>query len=358
MGINFKSIESIAKYAESCGVKRILQTKPVNLSKVNFDELKVLKNDKFIQCKKPKKFNSQAEKLKAYYESKGVPFLLPHQEYSDKKIADVVELFGKDIDNLIKNKQLNKETAQAALEKLAQEAKGKIEIKDFVDFENDMRIIGLSEDSIRLHLTSGANTVLDSNKKNATLYMNFKKAREVEYGPLIFKNQIMHEATHALTNSLQNTFFTSFYKNNIYKANNQQHVFNNIFVQFEKSYHSGNIDARQTELTQGNMLSKFGFNSIEDLNKSFDNNLNKLIGDTKSTGQLNIGSSKKSWKQFFNTLKEDAKNEKDAYQSNKVFREVHKDLNTPTKVEFYSMLYAEMEKFFAQKRIEANKLYK
>lgn len=357
MAINIKSIESIAKYSESCGVKSILQTKPVILSKVNFSELKVLKKDTFTLYKEPKKFNSQAERLKAYYESKGVPFLLPHQEYSDKKIADVVELFGKDIDNLIKNKQLNKKTTQTALEKLVPEAKGRIKINDFVDFEKDMRAMGHSEDSIKLHMTSTANTILNADKKNVTVYINFEKARGGGYGPLISKEKTVHEITHALSNTFQNNLYADIYKNNIYKANNQQNVFNNIFTQFEKSYHSKNIDARQTELTQKNMLSMFLFNSIDDLNKNFEANLNKLIKDTKSMGELNIGNSKKSWKQFFNYLKKHAKNEKDAYQSTKIFREVHKDLNTPINVEFYTMLYAEMEKFFAQKRIEANKLY-
>lgn len=105
------------------------------------------------------------------------------------------------------------------------------------------------------------------------------------------------------------------------------------------------------------MLSELKFNSIDDLHKSFNTNLNKIVEDAKSTGQLNIGTSKKSWKQFFDNLKKVAKGEKDAYQSDKIFREVYNDLNTPTNLEFHSMLYAEMEKFFAKQRIEANKLY-
>jgi hypothetical protein len=323
MEINIKPIISeMEKYGKS-----IRQTKPAEFGKVHF--------------------NSQNERLKDYYESKGVPFLLPHQQYSDKRIADAVELLGKDIDN----NQLNKKTAQKALEKIVPEAKGKIQIKDFVDFENDMRASGTSEDRIKLHLKSNALTVINFNEKTSTIYVNFKKAKEGVYGPLLFKNEMQHEVTHALTQNFQNTSFTDMYKNEIYKTNKQYVIFNKIFIQFERFYNS-NTELEQTELTQKNMLSEFGFNSTNDLNKSFDNNLNKLIEDTKTTGELNIGNDKKGWKQFFKTLKEYAKGEKNAYQSEKVLRKVYHS-NTPTNAEFTSMFYAEMEKFFNKKRIES-----
>lgn len=224
--MNLKPISQIAsKYAEINNVKSLLQTKPAGFSKINMEGLKVLKKDTLVLFKKPKKFNSQAERLKDYYESKGVPFLLPHQEYSDKKIADTIELFGKDIDTLIKNKQLNKETAQIALEKLAAETKGKIEIKDFVDFENDMKGIGISEDRIKLHLlTANATTVSNFNQKNVTVYINFEKAKDEGNAPLFFKREIKHEVTHALTDTLQNNMFIQIYKNNIYKTTNQQNI--------------------------------------------------------------------------------------------------------------------------------------
>jgi hypothetical protein len=328
MEINIKPIilSEIGKCAES-----IRQTKPAEFGKVHF--------------------NSQNERLKDYYESKGVPFLLPHQQYSDKRIADAVELLGKNIDNLIKNKKLNKKTAQKALEKITPEAKGKIKIKDFVDFENDRRTRGMSEDRIKLYLKFGAVTVTNLDEKTSTIYVNFKKAKEGVYGPILFKREMQHEVKHALTYNLQNTIFIDMYKNDRYKVNKQNGVFNKIFAQFERFYNP-NSELRQTELTQKNMLSEFGFNSTNDLNKSFDNNLNKLIEDTKTTGELNIDNDKKGWKQFFNTLKEFAKGEKNAYQSEKVLREVYHS-NTPTNAEFTSMLYAEMEKFFNKKRIES-----
>lgn len=353
-------VETVKQYPLGIGQQaktgKAIKTKPTDFSNVNFNSLELTSlgsgTSNLGEKIPPKKFNSQAERLKDYYESKGVPFLLPHQEYSDKRIADTIELLGKDIDNLIKNKQLNKETIQKTLEKLAPEAKGKIEIKDFVDFENDMRASAISEDRIKLHLKANANTATNFDKKNVAIYMDFEKAKESGYAPLFFKKDIMHEATHGLTNTLQNTFFTNFYKNNIYKATNQQAVFNEIFTQLKNSYHPSSINLRQIELNHDKMLWHYVCNSTDDLNKSFETNLNKLIEDAKSTGELNIGNSKKSWKQFFYNLKEFAKGEKNAYQSNKVFREVYGDLNTPTNLEFDSMMYAEMEKFLNKKRME------
>ena len=45
MGISLNTLKTIAKYAESSGVKSILQTKPIKFSGITFDGLKVLEKD-------------------------------------------------------------------------------------------------------------------------------------------------------------------------------------------------------------------------------------------------------------------------------------------------------------------------
>lgn len=73
------------------------------------------------------------ENQKAFYENKNIPYLLPHQSWSDKKILATVNLLGEQIDVLVKSKNLNKHTLQEAIDKLTPNKKGKIIIKDFND---------------------------------------------------------------------------------------------------------------------------------------------------------------------------------------------------------------------------------
>jgi len=62
MGINFKAIDTMARYAEKCGVKTALQTKVSELYKVNFRNLEMLKRDTVIFT------NTQTPFVKVPYE--------------------------------------------------------------------------------------------------------------------------------------------------------------------------------------------------------------------------------------------------------------------------------------------------
>ena len=140
----------------------------------------------------------------------------------------------------------------------------------------------------------------------------------------------------------------------MYKNKNQNKTSNGIFNLFEKPYFS-KIQLKQQGATQKNLLEILGFTSIKELHNDFDSKLKELVNQKKSDGELHLGNEKRSWKQFFNDLKNMAKNEKEAYTTNKRLREYFDDLETPTNAELDSLKYKEMEKFFAQKRIEVNK---
>lgn len=290
----------------------------------------------------------KAERMKKeFYTSAGFPYLLPREVWSDKKIRDTIELFGKDLDRMEGLGTLHKITIQKAVDKfLPEHVKGSIIIKDFDDLEKDLRDFGYSEDEIKMLVD--ANAFTGNTKYKSILYLNFKDANKSKDASISLKCGSEHELTHALHNRLQNTKNTDIYKNDYGVCSKQNKIFNMLFVQLGNHYDT-EVTCRQTELTQENMLEWLGFYSIEDLHESFDMALNVFAKKAKISGELNLGSNKKSEEQFFSFLKHRAQEEKEAYQSRIRFRELHKDLYTPTDTEFEILLYEEMEKFFAQK---------
>jgi len=343
--------ENLASYAKLVGKKYASEIMPVR-SRFKGLKLAPLPNDTVVLKPEPKKYASQAEKLKDLYNSKGFPYLLPHEEWSDKKIHDTVNILGNHLDKLVETKRLNKKTLQKAIEKIAPEIKGKIIIKDFNDLEKDLTARKVSPEIIKMHLK--CNAFSSSGINTTTLYFKFGQLNEGNLGQTLIKTSIEHELTHALTSKLQNTSMMDIYKNNYCKCSNQTTIFNKIFSTFERIYTSP-IHLSRTKLTQKDMLETYGFKSIKSLHNNFEKELNKIIETAKSTGELNIGTGKKGWKQFFNYLKNAAKGEENAFQANKRLREIYKDFDYPTEAELKPLFYHEMGNFFSNKRIQVNK---
>ena len=300
-----------------------------------------------------KKFNSQAERLKSFYESKGYPYLLPHQEWSDKKILDTVSVLGKKVDALVDAKLLNKKSLQVVVENIAPELKGKVEIKDFGDLKKDCLNAGRSKEDVKNILKNG-DAVTAHNGKDCNVYLKFESLNEGPKGRTSFKALAEHEFKHVLSKLLQNTATTDLFKNEAYKCDGQGLIINKIFNQFENIYNQ-TICKPEKEITPRRLVKHLGFHSVEDLHHNFEKTLDKLVKKASSTGDLYIGANKKGWKQFFNSLKASAKDEKEAYKSNIRFRELYEDSAAPTDLELKPLLYAEMEKFFAKKATQVNK---
>ena len=351
-----EEVASFVKLAgKKSGLSSVLNTVPV---KSDFRGLSLapLKSESLFttaKAAKVEKFNSQSEKLKAFYNSKGYSYRLPNEEWSDKKIVDTLKLLGNDLDKLVETKKLDKKTLRKAINKLVPESKGKIVVKDFADLEATLRAEGKSEEVIQRYLkVSGA--ITSSSSKKSTIFIKFENLNEDKIGPALIKTDVEHELKHALSAVFQNANSTDLYKNKLYKCAGQTPVFNNIFSVFEAEYKRP-VGRKVDELSQQNMLNLLGFGSTKELHNSFETTIGKLINEEKSAGVLNLGSEKNSWKQFFSYLKNSAKDEKEALKSTYRYRELWGKHNVPTNAELQPLVYAEMEKFFAQKRIQINK---
>ena len=184
----------VANHMKFAGRDSINTLTPV---KSAFDGFKFapLKKDTLTLNPQPKKYTSQAEKLKDFYQSKGVPYLLPSETWSDKKIFDTVKLVGKEIDKLIKMKALNKKTLQDAIEKFAPENKGKIIIKDFQDLKKDFEAQGYSKSAIKDYLKTSS-AVTDPTNEGTSIYLKFEELNKNNYSVTGFKIDAEHEIKH------------------------------------------------------------------------------------------------------------------------------------------------------------------
>lgn len=341
-------------YLTKLGKNSVLQTLP---SKSSFKGLALapLKEDAVNLTSKVKKFNSQAEKLKDYYTSKGIPYLLPSEEWSSKKILETVQTFGENLDEMINSKTLNRQTLQNAVEKLAPEAKDKIVIKDFSDLKKDLKALDYDDDYIENCLNSAAALTRYTAENNTNkIYLNFSRLEEGRNSKAVFKMSAEHEVTHALCATFQNTSATNIFKNKSYKCQNQNGLFNEIFHLFEKRYPSKPA-CQEKFITKEKMAKTLGFESLEALHKSFNSTMRGVLAEAKKEGLLNFGSDKRAWKQFFKSLKDTSTKEKEAYYTNVRMREVKGNLNIPTTAELRPLFYEELGKFFEAERIKVNK---
>lgn len=290
----------------------------------------------------------RAKRLKKLYSSKGLPYLLPHEVWSNEKIFSTIALLGKNLDKLADAGKLNKESVQETMDLLIPEAKDKIIIKDFADLEKDLKTHGYSDEIIQSYLSNHAINISSPNNKR--LYFRFEPNSPNTPNELtILKSHIEHETKHALSAQFQNKYATNIFKNCFYKCNMQQITFNIIFNKFESSFYELFTEALPTQLTKKNLYKKLGVNSEKSLHNEFITRLKTITKEAESAGALDL-SSERSLKQFFNCLKDMAIDEKEAYQSEIRYREILGDLNIPTEKEFIPMLYAEMEKFFEKMR--------
>lgn len=298
--------------------------------------------------KSPVKCLKRALKLKMLYGKENIPYLLPCQIWKDRKIAKSVEKFSQTFSDLIKSKNLNKESLQKAVDEiLPQHAKGKIIIQDFDDVGKFLEDAGYPEEVIANYIMNYTSLNKSSAEGNV-LYLNFKKASHNVVEMIDFKVDTEHELTHAMRHHLQNINNSFFYKDKT-SPHFSLGSFNEVFCQFEDLFEGKAIPLKKTRLTQEKMLKYYGFESKEELNRAFETNLNIVFKESFNNDNYNTAFTKETLKELFGFLKYRAIDEGKAYQSNKNYRLFNNDLNTPTKSELRPLLYEEMGKFFKEK---------
>ena len=194
MGINFKAMDTVAKYAENCGVKSILQTKTAELSKVNFSELKVLKT--------ASKALSEKNILNASSD-KDLPFFQPlYEKWMKFGIA------------LLRKEPFSAKQEVAIIEqRLAQQGV-------FARFKNDLELATVVESGLTKAKKSGFELpkymIINGQKKAMGSVMHFSRKNASEAPIFLSENYISQQkieleinkqtyATHAINKTSTNS---------------------------------------------------------------------------------------------------------------------------------------------------------
>lgn len=298
--------------------------------------------------KNPKAAAYRAQTLKEKYIKNGIPYLMPNETWSDKKIFDTVEIFGKILDESLQSKTLNKQLLQKTINNfLPDNVKNKIIVKNLSALDDDLKYEGYVKSQRQNILNCSALSSYSPISDNCFLYLDFKKPYLSIFETLEFKSDVKHELKHCLSAMLQNTIRTDILKNNYTVFSGKNGLFKGVFELFEGNFKKPYM-YNKIELTQQALSKWLGLSSIENLHEKFNNILNKIFAEQSNVNALEIKSDSQ-WEQFFKYLKHHAKDEKEAYLSNKDLRDYFVDNEKPRDIEYKSLLLQEMEIFFAKK---------
>lgn len=330
--------QKLAAHYERFGVKAL---SPNTIMKSCTDRLKV---------KKSRLFNSQftVEGRRDFFQKNNAPFLSPDKVWSEKKIDETIDLFHKQINIMRENRTFNKKNLQKTVEELLPDTN--IEIKDFSDLRADLEENGIPFEQIPQYLKS--NAIHGSTLYNSLIYLNFEKinsAKIKDKAEVIVST--MHEVRHAIRQHKSNDlklkqklycgdinkidFFSNQYMNFTRPWDTYEQI-NNIntdtFLEWQKNYYRmpdevcGNKSPSSLNELHSNFKKAFKFFSHQE-DFEFSNKFQERKADLKF-------------------IKLTAQNEAGSYKSKNIMREIHYDSSKPTTMEFISLHFKELEKFF------------
>lgn len=302
---------------------------------------------------------NDAVKLKEKFAQKGLKYLLPNETWNNNKIFTTIKSVTDKFGSLSKNKNLNCDGITKILSAVLPVAVlSNIAIKDFKDLEKDLRKQGLDEDDIEDYMECEALTDTDVKTKKTNIYLNIEKGNKSFKDKIYLKSAFAHELKHALTAQCTNNSVEDIY--NLSKYNNEklEDNVNKFFVDYARSFYCKD-SLENIELTPENMaINTSGgiglkFKSLDDLKAGIDKSMTSMINYTKNYNGKNFPQGFFETKTFWNMMKHYAQDEKEAYQTDSIYRELNEDKTKPVVTELRSLLYAEMEKYFAKKAQEA-----
>lgn len=315
--------------------------------------VKVLPKDEFVKScaeglkvKKSKLLNPQftIEGRKATFASNGIPFLMPNEILTPKKIDLFFKEFHKDVLDLYKNKCLNKESLQNVVDKYIP---NKVKIKDFSDYAKDFE----SKDSKeQIDWFLQANAIHSSNCFDSSIYLNFDKMKSKDFKKHIkLLDEIEHEYRHAIRMHKTNDLKLKQYLNSEATELNFFGTQFCLYTRPKDSYIQVNDIGTKSYLKwYGQKYLSNNIKSLKDVYSSFKNDFASLSQDKKFKLPEDFQGKKDALKH----MKLNAQDESQAYKSKAVLRECFQDKSKPTAFEFISMHHEQLAKFFHNNIVE------
>lgn len=273
---------------------------------------------------------------------------IAHAIWDDEKIIETAEAV---VDMLKQKTRLNKDNVQNVVDAIIPKRMiGKISIHDITEFPAGAKVAGYSDDIIQ-HAYRASPAVMVHTDEKFKIFIRFNNGKKGTYVHLDSIVSIEHELIHALESCFKAekdplssglTTIGSYKKTDLFS----------LFSQFEKLYAS--LTERQVTkgaFSQEQVLSILGVDTVGKLHASFDNGIQALTGKYIKAGMMQMKTKDDSL-QLFSFLQQAAHSEKIAYHTEKGYRDLFNDTDTPTSAESITFLYEEMEKFFAKKVAE------
>lgn len=301
----------------------------------------------------PKSALDRALKLKETYALAGIKYVMPSEVWSASKIEKLVDKVDLNIKDAIKNKNLTEEFIQKEINKiLLPKDRNKIVIKDlselpkYGDFGDDFD----EEDfgGMQMKVSKTVNGIFLPLKQVLS-------RRADDFDKINFRTSLAHELTHDLFARYQNCEHSLDYHYN--RLSDDVFYEKSAFNAFESKfydYFDGEDSYDKIKTVDKEGLFKFmKVHSEKGLFKKFEDALHQV---QKEYIQDGLDPAAHNSRQFYLQCQGRARDEKYAYKTNKIIQELDEPYNMPTKNDYSTLLYEEMEKFFAQKSKDAETL--
>ncbi len=268
--------------------------------------------------------------LKQAYSLQNINYLLPTQIWSDERILKTVENFNNVIERLFSENKMKKKYLQREIGKiLPNYVHARVQVRDFSELP--------SADQ------KNAAAVTSTGTEGSIIYINFLEREHTRKDEVILKEAIGHELTHALNAQLQNTTNNLFYEHK-FKPGNLSKLFINFSTPYIFKINSGyeeSIDVPNCS----ELLKKLNEPTIEDFYKELNERTEKLENALFAYEARYLNSEEK--KDFYKNFAAQAKDERMAYQTTKVLRELTE--GRPNALELRPVFFGELENFFNKK---------
>src|SRR5574344_760002 len=298
------------------------------------------------------KMSESQMKLKDYFEKQGVKYLLPNECWSNRDITKTVDALSPKIDELIESGHITPKAVQTLIEKGIPQLTGKFKIKDFSEYNAILRANG--KEALINENIAGSTVPMENGDYN--LYLRFgdvyKKPlfgnpRNVSIKRnLLFKVTVEHELTHLLQCLCQNP--------SRLKIKHEQNIsLIELFVNMEKYWEnncSNPLKDRFGKISVKNKLNKIGFETNKTCGTNLLSEMNLLITDKILEKKFHPNITIKTKKEFYYIMENLAKAEKNAYKTEKLFKNLFPNID----LSLSSFRYKKMEQFFAQQKNSQN----
>ncbi|MCQ2789059.1 MAG: hypothetical protein MJ229_01650 [bacterium] len=311
----------------------------------------------------------RAKDLKALYSKEKIYYLMPDEVWSFGRINKAIKQVDKEVKELIEKGEISVGKVQKSINKvLPDKQKNRIKVKELQKYiKRTQHSLFHKEDMVDYDSCEGL-SIPSSDKKRAvnSIYLPFNKlykalnndnGYEQAYEAVNFRITLAHELQHAMTSKFTNIYKSSSY--HLEKLGKNENDFDTQFFncfedKFYKYFEKFEIEQTQSNkpLSQELLLKKMHVKDEKKLFKMFDKACKEIVNENYPKEYIDNFKSK----QFYKYMSCSSADEKRSYLTNEMFRELFMNPEKPLNCELTSYMYGEMEKFFAKKAKDAQKL--